>query len=318
LQTILTDNPAEAASYICAGEIVAFPTETVYGLGANVFEARAVEKIFAAKGRPSDNPLIVHIADLSQLPSITSEISTSAQKLIAAFFPGPLTVIVPRSDAVPMIATAGLQTVGVRQPRHPIAQEFLKACGVPVAAPSANLSGSPSPTTWQAVQTDLNGRVRCILRGGVSDVGLESTVVDCTGDAPVILRTGAVTLEQLQQVVPSTRLARTEDKREQRSPGMKYRHYAPQARVVIISSPDEATASAQTAFIGLGKPASASSFGLHLLCLNVENYAHELFQFFRRCDAAHIKTIYCQAVQEKGLGLALMDRIRRAAMTISE
>jgi len=311
MKTILTTLPNEAAEFIKRSGIVAFPTETVYGLGANVFDENAIRKIFEAKGRPPDNPLIAHIADVSQVQLLTSHVTESAQKFIEAFFPSPLTIVLPKAESVPLIATAGLQTVGVRQPNHPRANEFLKACDVPLVAPSANLSGRPSPTTWQAVFEDLNGKIDCILKGEQTQVGLESTVVDCTADVPLVLRAGAVTLEQLQRVIPSTRIANTKEDEPARSPGLKHRHYSPKAKVVLIDSINEADANKEDAFIGLTD--NNFDFGLKQICSSVEDYAHDLFLFFRSCDEAQIKTIYCQKVEEKDLGLALMDRLKRAA-----
>ncbi|HZS09014.1 MAG TPA: L-threonylcarbamoyladenylate synthase [Blastocatellia bacterium] len=311
--TVLTESPQQAAHFIREGEVVAFPTETVYGLGANLFDEAAIRKIFASKGRPADNPLIAHVADLSQLRLVARDVTRAAQKFIAAFFPGPLTVLLPKSERVPLLATAGLETVGVRIPRHPVAREFLSACGVPVAAPSANLSGRPSPTTWETVQADLDGRISCILKGDQTEVGLESTVVDCTGVVPVVLRAGAITLERLREVIPETRLSEGGAGELPKSPGLKYRHYAPQAGVVLVAQPHEASPAANAAYIGIGAHPQAASFGRHRACDSVEDYARALFLFFRQCDAAGIGLIYCQAVTEAGLGLALMDRIRRAA-----
>lgn len=313
MRTVLTKSPRTAAKFILQGDVVAFPTETVYGLGANVFDESALQKIFIAKKRPADNPLITHIADLSALSLLVKRISPAAEKFIEHFFPGPLTVVLPKSTAVPLIATAGLETIGVRMPRHPIAHSFLKACGVPLAAPSANLSGKPSPTTWQDVKSDLNGRISCILKGGQTKVGLESTVVDCTGNVPVVLRAGAVALEQLQEIVPATRFVSRRSNTPSKSPGMKYRHYSPRARVVIVSKPSKITSSEHTAYIGTEFSNQTKKFLLHRVCKNVEEYAHALFLFFRQCDEANVSVIYCQSVEEKGLGLALMDRLKRAS-----
>lgn len=312
-KTVLTKSVRRAAALLRSGEVVAFPTETVYGLGADVFNEAAVRKIFVAKGRPSDNPLIAHIASLDQLPLLARRVTPSAQKLIARFFPGPLTVILPKTAAVPLAATAGLQTIGVRMPAHQTAHAFLRACGTPVVAPSANRSGSPSPTRWQAVRDDLDGRVACILQGGATDVGLESTVVDCTGRAPVVLRAGAVTLEMLREVVPTTRLHRARRGETARSPGMKHRHYAPRARVVIAERPGQIFSMGKTAYIGLTPPQANSARVRLKRCRDVADYARSLFAFFRACDAAGVQTICCEPVSERGLGVALMDRVRRAA-----
>ncbi len=207
MRTVLTRSAAEAAQVIKKGGLAAFPTETVYGLGADVFNEAALGNIFAAKDRPADNPLIVHIASLEQIGLLTSAVTASAEKFIAAFFPGPLTLVLPKSGNVSSLATAGLDSVGIRMPGNRLAQEFLRLCATPVAAPSANLSGRPSPTTWQAVFEDLDGRIDCILQDEETEVGLESTVVDCTGEVPQVLRSGAVTLEQLREVVPETKAA---------------------------------------------------------------------------------------------------------------
>lgn len=313
MQTTLTDNPMVAAEFIRAGEIVAFPTETVYGLGANIFSADAIQKIFTAKGRPTDNPLIAHVSRVEDISRITSKITLAAQKLITAFFPGPLTIVLPKHADVPSVATAGLETIGVRMPRHPLAQKFIAACGVPLVAPSANLSGKPSPTTWQTVAADLTGKIACILQGEQTDVGLESTVVDCTAEIPVVLRAGAITLEQLQEIIPATKFVAHDNNQPARSPGLKYRHYSPQARVVIVPNFNAPAITKLCAYIGLHIPVNASSFARVQICQDVTEYARSLFLFFRECDEAGVQEIFCEAVAESGLGLALMDRIKRAA-----
>lgn len=313
MKTTLTTDPREAAAFIKRGGVVAFPTETVYGLGASVFDEGAIAKIFVAKGRPQDNPLIAHIAAIKQLPHLVGEITTAAHAFISVFFPGPLTIILPKAPGVPLVATAGLETIGVRMPRHPLAQEFLQACGVPLAAPSANLSGRPSPTTWQTVTEDLDGRIDAILCDEQTEVGLESTIVDCTGTAPLVLRAGAVTLEQLQTVVSTTSLAVPDDASVIRSPGTHHRHYSPQARVMLVDDSRLADDGPTAAYIGLDPPHPKQEFGLQYVCTDLEDYAHELFLFFRMCDEAKISVIYGQTVAETGLGLALMDRLRRAA-----
>jgi L-threonylcarbamoyladenylate synthase len=313
VKTKITQSPSIAARFIQHGEIVAFPTETVYGLGANIFNEEAIKKIFLAKGRPADNPLIAHIHDVSQLEEITSEVPANAARFIKAFFPGPLTLIMPKNERVPSTATAGLSTIGVRMPKDHIARQFLRACGTPIVAPSANLSGRPSPTTWQAVRADLDGRISCILKGDQTKVGLESTVVDCTGDRPVVLRAGAITLEELSKVIPETEIATEADLTLPKSPGMKYRHYAPKAKVILTPFPQFTVPSAASAYIGLDSPLDPAAFKRILICKNVEEYARELFHFFRECDKEEIETIYCQTVSEEGLGLALMDRVKRAA-----
>ena len=316
MKTKITQSPSIAARFIHRGEVVAFPTETVYGLGANIFNEEAVKKIFIAKERPADNPLIAHIFDLFQIEQVASGIPETAAKLIEAFFPGPLTLILPKNERVPSTATAGLKTIGVRMPKAPVARQFLRACGVPIVAPSANLSGRPSPTTWQAVRADLDGRISCILKGDRTEIGLESTVVDCSGETPVILRAGAVTLEELSEVVPQTKMSKISgeaDLAAPKSPGMKHRHYAPRAKVILAPFPQYTVPMDSSAYIGLKAPPKAAMFERILICKDVEEYARELFNFFRECDEGAVETIFCQTVNEKGLGLALMDRLIRAA-----
>jgi len=311
MKTRITRSERIAAGYIRKGDIAAFPTETVYGLGADALSDRAVRKIFRAKGRPHDNPLIVHIAARDQLSLLASSLPRAARLLIDRFFPGPLTVIVRKTKSVPAAVTAGLPTVAIRMPDHPVARKFLKLCGRPVAAPSANRSGHPSPTTWHAVETDLGGLIPCILRGGRSRVGLESTVVDCTAARPVILRTGAIPVEQLRKMIPSIRIHTENRSRRVKSPGMKYRHYAPAADVVIVRSPGEVRDPRNAAYIGIDRP--RMKFRRTLVCRSSASYAHRLYAFFRLCDREGIQVIYCQQVASEGLGTAVMDRLRRAA-----
>ena len=311
MKTLLTQSPDEAAGFITRGGIVAFPTETVYGLGADIFDEQAIARIFEAKQRPPDNPLIAHIGSVEQIEQLASLVTPNAQKLINAFFPGPLTIVLPKTDAVPLVATAGLNTVGIRMPSTTVAREFLRACGVPVVAPSANLSGRPSPTTWQAVFEDLDGRIDCILQADPTVIGLESTVVDCTSDVPVLLRTGGVSIESLREIVGEVRQYDSDEIAEARSPGLKHKHYSPVARVVIVSAESELDATESDAFIGLSRRNDMP--GKSLVCANVDAYARELFEFFRECDRLGVKRIFCEAVAEEGIGSALMDRIRRAA-----
>ncbi len=312
MKTVLTKSPIEAAEFIKRGGVVAFPTETVYGLGANVFDEMAIAKIFEAKRRPNDNPLIAHVGNLAQIESLVKEITPHARKFIAAFFPAPLTLVLPKSEKVPLIATANLDTIGVRMPNNKLAQEFLKACNVPVVAPSANLSGKPSPTNWQAVFEDLEGRIDCILQGAATEIGLESTVVDCTSDVPLILRSGAVSLEELRQVVPQTQNYQVKENEIIRSPGLKHKHYSPQAKVVLTSD-FKFQISNSSAFIGLSEP--QENFDLVKVCASITEYAHEVFAFFRQCDHAGIEIIYCEIVEECGIGIALMDRLHRASQS---
>lgn len=298
---------------IRAGGLVAFPTETVYGLGADATNTDAVRRIFEAKGRPGDNPLIIHIADREQIAFVARDIPAGAQQIVEAFFPGAITIVLARSNLISSVATAGLETVGIRMPAPRGTRAFLRACGRPVAAPSANLSGRPSPTTWQAVASDLNGRIDCILQGPPSAVGLESTVVDCTGSSPVILRAGAVSLEELRSVTPDAEMATTSDTLE-RSPGTRHRHYAPDARVVVVEDVDALPSDdPDAAYIGRSDLGPLRRLGAVRVCSSVEQYAHELYAFFWQCDQAGIRTIYCENVPDTGLGRAIRDRLARAA-----
>jgi L-threonylcarbamoyladenylate synthase len=314
MKTILTVSPTEAAEFIKNGGIVAFPTETVYGLGANVFDERAIAKIFEAKQRPNDNPLIAHVGNIEDIKLLVSEINEIANKFIEAFFPAPLTLVLPKSEKVPLIATANLETIGVRMPRNKLALEFLQNCGTPLVAPSANLSGKPSPTTWHAVFEDLDGRIDCILQGETTEIGLESTVVDCTSDVPLVLRVGAVALEQLQRIVPETRVYQIKKNEMPKSPGLKHRHYSPRAKVILVSGKWKTENPKSSAFIGLNK--QDKEFDLVKICSSVEDYAREVFNFFRECDRKNIETIYCETVEEKEIGAALMDRLKRASDNI--
>ena len=229
-----TENIARAAKLLAAGEVVAVPTETVYGLAANAYDKTAVRKIFSAKGRPQDNPLIVHIADFQDIYALVAEVPEAAKKLADAFWPGPLTVILPKSDKIPD-AVSGLATGAVRYPAHPVAQAVIQACGVPLAAPSANRSGSPSPTNAKYVLDDMDGRIPLILDGGGSQVGVESTVVTLATEVPRVLRPGGVTVEQLREVlgeveVDDAVLHQLKAGETAASPGMKYKHYPPKAQ----------------------------------------------------------------------------------------
>ncbi len=312
MKTVLTRSAVEAAEFIKLGGIVAFPTETVYGLGADVFDESAIKKIFEAKRRPADNPLIAHVSSVDQIAQLAIEIPPHALLLIEHFFPGPLTLVLRKSEKVPLLATAGLETIGVRMPRTDLAKDFLSACGVPVVAPSANLSGRPSPTTWDAVVEDLDGRVDCILQGDSTEIGLESTVVDCTRDIPQLLRKGAVSLELLREIVPQISFDESSDGDTPRSPGMRHKHYSPRAKVIVIDAGNSLFGTENNAaFIGLTAP--STSVNTVKVCSSIDEYAATLFEFFRECDRRNIAAIYCEAVPEEGIGAALMDRIRRAS-----
>lgn len=313
MTTTLTTSPAEAARSLRQGGLVAFPTETVYGLGADAFQPGAVRRIFEAKERPTDNPLIVHVSGREQITQVAAHLPDAAQQLRDRFMPGPITLILPKHEVVPPVVTAGLDTIGVRMPRDPVAQAFLDACDTPVPAPSANRSGRPSPTTWEAVSEDLDGRIDCILQGGRTQKGVESTVVDCTVDPPCVLRPGAVSVESLRKMLGAVTVAEETDEAVARSPGTRHRHYAPTAQVHLVDDPGEARPAASCAYIGLEAPEAPEAFGQVHVVEDLEAYAHDLFHFFRSSDAAGCTVIYAQTVPSKGLGRALNDRLRRAA-----
>jgi len=314
VDTSLTTSPTVAAQFVRRGQLAAFPTETVYGLGADALNASAVESIFKAKGRPADNPLIVHLVDREQLPRVAASVPRAAGRLLTAFTPGPLTVILPKADTLPSVVTAGLDTVGVRFPDHETARAFLRACNTPVAAPSANRSGRPSPTDWAAVEEDLDGRIACILKGERTDAGVESTVLDCTTSPPTLLRPGALPVERLEAVVGRVTVEECDRPQERpRSPGTKHRHYAPAAQVRLVDRPSEAEPGSSAAYIGRDAPEHPSAFRECEVVPEVERYARELFRFFRTCDRSECSVIYAQRMPEEGLGRALNDRLRRAA-----
>jgi L-threonylcarbamoyladenylate synthase len=312
MQTTLTDSAEEAAAMLKSGRVVAFPTETVYGLGASIYHPQAIMRVFQAKGRPGDNPLIVHIYSLEQLAEVAGEINSDARKLIDRFFPGPLTLVLKKNSLVPDTVTGGLGTVGVRCPENPVAREFLRLSACPVAAPSANLSGLPSATSWEAVYEDLEGKIDCVLRGNPSAIGLESTIVDCSGSKPILLRAGAITFEQLQAVVPEITTNTDPDKQAPpKSPGLKYPHYAPKAAIILCHADEKRSVAPFSAYIGLSDPPAGIS--LCKRCRNLEEYGSELFSFFRLCDSKGIATIYCELPSNLGLGRAIRDRLMRAA-----
>lgn len=307
MRTKVTTSVEAAAMEIKKGNVVAFPTETVYGLGADAFNEKAVAKIFSAKHRPADNPLIVHVWNLSQFSQLTDELNPRTAKLARKFFPGPLSLVVKKRKAVPNVVTAGLKKVCVRMPSLQITRKFLKACGTPVAAPSANLSGRPSPTSWRHVLHDLNGKIPLILKGPPCHFGLESTVLDCTVNPPVLLRPGAVSVEQLERQIGKIRIPKKI--RKALSPGLKYRHYAPKAKVVLVNSVAEVPPGKNSAFIGFDN--STTSFVANPR--TAAEYARFLYDFFRECDLRGIRTIYAQKPSKAGIGRALLDRLTRAA-----
>ena len=324
---------ALAARLLAEGELVAFPTETVYGLGAHAMDAQAVLGIFSAKGRPADNPLIVHIHDRSQLDAIC-EVNDAAIRLMDAFWPGPLTIILPRKDAVPNAVTASLDTVAVRMPAHPVALALLKACNLPVAAPSANRSGKPSPTSAKHVFDDMEGRIPLIIDGGESDVGLESTVISLAGEKPCILRPGGVTKAMLEEVLGPVDLAgsilRPLEKGEKAlSPGMMYKHYSPDGQVTLIEGEESAVVEALRRLYAHaaseGHRACVMCFTEHVAALaechphdighkdDPTEVAHRLFATLRGLDDEKMDVIFSEVVPPEGVGLAVMNRLGRAA-----
>ncbi|HIV26957.1 MAG TPA: threonylcarbamoyl-AMP synthase [Candidatus Ornithocaccomicrobium faecavium] len=311
-----------AATLLRAGELVAFPTETVYGLGADALNGEAAARIFAAKGRPADNPLIAHIAGESGLAGlIAGEPCACARALMRAFWPGPMTLIFPKSPRVPREVTAGLDTVAVRMPSHPVARTLISAAQTPIAAPSANRSGRPSPTTAAHVLEDMEGRIPLILDGGPCEVGLESTVVDVTGARPRILRPGGVTLEMLEGVVGDVDvdegvLHQLQAGSQARSPGMKYKHYAPKGEVTIVTGPRAAQEIARLYDAADGRAAilafSQADYGARRV-YRLKNAPGELFAALRQLDEDGMETIYAEDVPTTGVGLAVMNRLMRAA-----
>ena len=306
-----------AARLIRRGGLVAFPTETVYGLGAAATDQRAVRKIFKAKGRPADNPLIVHVASLEQVKEITSGLPPGALALMKRFWPGPLSLVLPRSEKLPPEVSAGLPTVAVRMPAHPAALKLIRAAGVPIAAPSANRSGRPSPTTLRHVLEDLAGRIDAVMDGGACRVGLESTVLDLSGSRPVILRPGGVTREQLESVL-GTAVAVAAGCKEGTppSPGMKYRHYAPRAPLLLITGARRRRLALMAALARCYRK-KGFKVGILRAPAGPEGFraaGKRLYQALRRFDARGMDLILAEGVSAQGLGAALMNRLRRAAV----
>ncbi len=314
---------ARAAKSLCSGELIIFPTETVYGIGADAFQRDAANKIFSAKGRPADNPLIVHISNPEMLARVARAVSPMEQELMDAFWPGPLTLILPKTEAVPFEVTGGLDTVAVRMPQHPIARALIETADVPIAAPSANRSGSPSGTHLAALLEDFKGVVPIVLDAGPAEGGIESTVVKVEADALYILRPGSVTAEMLQEILPLP--VRVPDaRRAQSSPGTRYPHYAPRAPVFIAKDTNELK-SLRDAYGAQGKRVAVLGFeedtdafsDVFFFSMgsknNLSTYAKLLYRHLREADQAGADVILVPAVTEIGLGAALMDRIRKAA-----
>lgn len=320
----------KAAEIIKNGGLVGMPTETVYGLGANALNPKAVLDIFKAKGRPADNPLIVHISDVSQIEkfSLAEEIPENAKILAEKFWPGPLTMIVKKGKAVPDEVSAGLDTVAIRFPSHPVAQKLISFAGLPVAAPSANLSGSPSPTTPQHVMRDLKGKIPAIIDGGICNVGLESTVITLTENPPRLLRPGGITLEQLRDALGEVALDdavlhKLKEGRRAASPGMKYKHYAPKANVTILKGANRdfydfvnANSHSNRAVICYDEDAPFIKGNKFLLGSKSDSaqQAHRLFDVLRQIDLnPEITAVYARCPDINGVGLAVYNRLIRAA-----
>jgi L-threonylcarbamoyladenylate synthase len=324
----------EASELIKSGEVVAFPTETVYGLGANALDPRAVEKIFRAKGRPGDNPLIVHVSKTQDVDKLVKELPPKARALMETFWPGPLTIVFKKSSVIPSEVTAGLNTVAIRMPNHPVALRLIDYSGLPIAAPSANRSGHISPTTARHVLEDMDGIIPLILDGGKCRVGLESTVLDMTSDIPVILRPGGVTLEMLEGILGEVRvdlsvLKPVANGQKARSPGMKYVHYAPRAQVLIVRGRLDSIVKKINELV---KEYSASGMKVGVLATQEtrESYhkgevlvlgertrpavmASNLFSVLREFDAKGVDIVLAEWVDTSNEGLAIMNRMIRAA-----
>jgi L-threonylcarbamoyladenylate synthase len=310
---------AAGARALAAGGLVAFPTETVYGLGANALDPQAVSRVFAAKGRPSDHPLICHIASVDDLAPLVAEVTPTARSLAGAFWPGPLTIILPRSQAVPDEVTGGRDTVAVRVPAHPLALALLTEFGGPVAAPSANRFGRPSPTTAADVIDELGEAIMVVLDGGPCEIGIESTVLDLTTDPPQVLRPGGVSAEQIAAVI--TRPVSATASGPARAPGMLESHYAPGARVEVVDDSGtalrragELTGAGQR--VGLIAPGAADGGEGPMILARADSpddYAAHLYAAFRRADAHGLDVIIAVPPPATGIGVAVRDRLARAA-----
>ncbi|MDD6482658.1 MAG: L-threonylcarbamoyladenylate synthase [Lachnospiraceae bacterium] len=324
----------EAGRLIAEGELVAFPTETVYGLGGDALRPEASRKIYAAKGRPSDNPLIVHIADFSDMERVAAKVPAQAKKLAEAFWPGPLTMIVPKGDAVPYETTGGMDTVAVRMPGHPVALELIRKSGCLIAAPSANTSGRPSPTEAKHVAEDLSGRIAMILDGGPVGIGIESTIIDLTEKTPMVLRPGYITPGMLaevlgEDVIMDPGIIAADDTRKPKAPGMKYKHYAPKAQMVIVEGQEDAVIAKINAL-----SAQKRAEGRKVVIIATEEskayyeadrvmsigsrtdedaIAQHLYKLLRECDEVQADEIYSESFQTPRIGQAIMNRLLKAA-----
>lgn len=324
----------EAAAILKKGGLVAFPTETVYGLGADALNEEAARKIYAAKGRPSDNPLIAHIAKKEDIEPLVREIPEAGKKLMDAFWPGPLTLIFPKSGRVPKGTTGGLDTVAVRMPSDPVARRLIELAGTPVAAPSANTSGRPSPTTAEHVRQDMDGRIEMIVDGGPVGIGVESTIVDVTGEIPIVLRPGAITMEMLKKCVGAVEidpaiLGPVSQDFKPKAPGMKYRHYAPKADLTIVSGETEDVV---RAISRMAAERESEGLSVGIICTDEtralypcgvvrsmgvrarqETIAHNLYAVLREFDDLNADVIYSESFEGGELSQAIMNRLCKAA-----
>ena len=324
----------EAAAILKKGGLVAFPTETVYGLGADALNEEAARKIYAAKGRPSDNPLIAHIAKKEDIEPLVREIPEAGKKLMDAFWPGPLTLIFPKSGRVPKGTTGGLDTVAVRMPSDPVARRLIELAGTPVAAPSANTSGRPSPTTAEHVRQDMDGRIEMIVDGGPVGIGVESTIVDVTGEIPMVLRPGAITMEMLKKCVGAVEidpaiLGPVSQDFKPKAPGMKYRHYAPKADLTIVSGETEDLV---RAISRMAAERESEGLSVGIICTDEtralypcgvvrsmgvrarqETIAHNLYAVLREFDDLNADVIYSESFEGGELSQAIMNRLCKAA-----
>lgn len=327
MKTLILENTSEniekAAEILREGGLVAFPTETVYGLGANGLNGEAVNKVFAAKMRPADNPMILHVSDIDDVYKIAEDVNEDAKKLMETFWPGPMTVVLKRKNHVPDETTGGLDTVGIRLPDDETARELIRKAGVPVAAPSANLSGKPSPTMAKHVIKDMDGRIDAILCGRDCEIGIESTVVLVTGDNPVILRPGKITAEHMEEVLgkkvdidPTLEMEKPKEETEEfqpMAPGQKYRHYAPDADMIVYQGEEETVLEEiekeKARLESEGKKVGVIVFGTY----NFEDAARDLFAKLREMDEEGIDFILAGAVANEGLGFAVMNRMMKSA-----
>lgn len=331
INSIKDEALTKAAEFIKNGGLVAFPTETVYGLGGDGLNSEAASKIYKAKGRPSDNPLILHINDQKMLHKIVNDVNSMAKKIMTAFCPGPITLILPKSDIVPISVTGGLDTVAVRMPDNDIARELIRLSNTPIAAPSANISGRPSPTTAQAVYNDLHDRIDMILDGGACHFGVESTIVDCTEDVPIILRPGAITKEMLEELFPVVKIdkAIVGENVVPKAPGMKYKHYAPKANMILFEGSSAKIADAITSKIA-DYEREGKKVGLVVSYEVAEKLQHEntaiygnqddlmtiaseIYECLRFFDDKDVDIILAEGTTDKGIGLAIMNRLHKAS-----